>query len=113
MKTKRKIEPATPPAPILALPLNTEPATVTQAREAGYVVILTDDADKVKLIMPATDAVGGDMLMSALWALCQLSDQSGRAYFTMALQRRLQAREDAAKPAQPPPTPADPAPAPS
>lgn len=113
MKTKRKIEPATPPAPILALPLNTESATVTQAREAGYVVILTDDADKVKLIMPATDIIGGDLLMSALCGMSGNTSSTERSSFALELWRRLKAREDASKPAQPPPTPADPAPAPS
>lgn len=80
--------------PLVVLPINTDEKTLLMVRQAGYVPILSDSPDKVKVILPSESIAGAsDLLMSALHGLCELTDASGRSYFAKELHRRMKLRE--------------------
>lgn len=90
---KKKPEPQQP-KPIVTLPVDIDTATIVMVREAGYLPILTEHPDKVRVIHASCDIVAGDMLMSAMMALSQVSSSScGRDMFVQELWRRIKAKE--------------------
>lgn len=80
-------------APLVIIPPDTDAATIAAMRKAGYIPILTNDTNSVKLI---TQSNIGNLLMSALHGLCigetPFGDAS-RTAFTRELNRRLRVTE--------------------
>lgn len=82
-------------APLLILPTNTPPETVKDIRAAGYVPVLTDEPDKVKIIMSHSEVSGGDMLMAAMHGLVTGGYTPPKENFVKELYARMQKREGA------------------
>jgi len=87
---------------ILILPLDIEGATIQELRDAGYLPILTDKPEAVRL--PAVDLAmpSGDVILSAFKAISGPTSSAERKVFIDELLRRLLANE--AKQPQPAPT---------
>lgn len=77
------------PLPILIVPRETPAATVRELKAGGYLVIITDEPDKVKLVLPSSIRGNNHMLMSALHGLTKGSDSQSMNLFTRELHRRL------------------------
>lgn len=98
MKTQSKSKKAALAAssgsqPLVVLPIGTDEKTLSLVRKAGYVPILTDAPDKVKVILPgASIASESDLLMAAMYGLTGAYDRD-MAVFVKELYRRMKARE--------------------
>ena len=77
-------------APILVMPIGTDPATVAEARGHGYLPVLSDDPSKVVTIMGNTRA-NGDMMMASIAALASGHFQTAdaRSQFVTELYKRM------------------------
>lgn len=86
-------------APLLILPTDTPTGTVDDVRAAGYVPVLTDEPDKVKLVLAGSEISGSDMLMAAMHGLNSYTGfgdlDKPKTQFLLELHRRLLKREGA------------------
>lgn len=83
-------------APLVALPKDTDSETVAAVREAGYVPILTDDPDKLRIILPSAAVVAAnDLLMSAMHGLGKGGYTTPQVKFFEELWKRMMEREAA------------------
>ncbi|MEM6911073.1 MAG: hypothetical protein AAF555_05765 [Verrucomicrobiota bacterium] len=82
--------------PILALPSDTDEKTVAECRAAGYLPVLTDSPDSVRVILPGSQVQSSDLLMAALAGLCCHPQADGKRTMVEELHRRLKARESSA-----------------
>lgn len=81
--------------PLVVLPTTTDTETLRAVSSAGYVAVLCDDPDKVKVILAGSDVSGSDLLMSALHGVCSESFSSDcRGKMVTELFRRMKAREE-------------------
>lgn len=55
--------------PIIIIPHKTTEENIKRLTNAGYVPIVTDDPDKIRLLLPEDQINGGHLLMSALHAI--------------------------------------------
>ena len=69
---------------LVVVPLDTAPESLAEMRAAGYVPIMTDSPEKVKVLMPGNHVVGGDLLMAAM---AGLMDSAGDASHTGLVMR--------------------------
>lgn len=83
--------------PILIVPIATSSTLKKQADKAGYLVISSDEPDKIRLMIPEPSIASGDMLMSAVGAILAGYD-SVSVTFVKELFRRMGAREKGVKP---------------
>jgi hypothetical protein len=83
-------------APILVMPIGTDPATVAEARSHGYLPVLSDDPSKVVTIIGSTRA-NGDMMMASIAALASGHYQTAdaRSQFVVELHKRMVKAEGA------------------
>ncbi len=81
-------------SPILALPTDVDPGTVAELRAAGYVPILTDNPDGVRIILAGSQVQSSDLLMSALHGMVR-DPHDSKAAMVKELFRRMREREDA------------------
>lgn len=86
-----------PPLPILIVPSETPPATVKKLEVGGYLVIATDEFNKVKLVAPTNFVGKNNLLMSALHGLTKGNDTTSMNIFTREIHRRLLEQEVATK----------------
>ena len=74
MSKKTNVQPEAAPstsyAPLIVLPTTTTPENLAEIRKAGYVAVLSDNPEKVVVVMPHTRMAGNDLLMSAMHGLC-------------------------------------------
>jgi hypothetical protein len=80
--------------PIIVLPTTTSKATVTSAERAGYLPIVTDTPDAVRVIVSQSKQLwtGDDVMLAAMDALADGSAcTSTQAAFFTALNRRIKA----------------------
>lgn len=83
------------PKPILVLPANATKQVCAQARAAGYLVILTDKPEAVRVVGMETLVSSGDLVMSLLEGICGASSYTERTKFALELHRRMKLRESA------------------
>ena len=100
MSKKRNVQPGLAPAtcyaPLLVLPTTTTPENLAEIRKAGYVAVLSDNPEKVVVVMPHTRMAGNDLLMSAMHGLCDSSlSNTERSKMVTELHRRLLKSEGA------------------
>lgn len=97
------VDRAAPCSQLVVVPLDTTSGSLAEMRSAGYVPIMTDHPEKVRMLMPDKDIVGGDLLMAAMHGLMSEGDHSQTALYMVSkamteLHRRLKEREtEAAK----------------
>lgn len=94
-KAQAGLPPARGYAPLLILPTATPDIILKDVRAAGYVPILTNEPDKVKLLMGHSEFTSGDMLMSALYGISGDSSAEERSRMVKELYRRMLKREGA------------------
>lgn len=82
-------------APLVVLPTVTAPETVQDVRSAGYVPILCDEPEKVKLVMGQGEVGGSDLLMSAMYGISGTVSERERSKMVEELYRRMLKREGA------------------
>lgn len=92
MSTPKRRAAVTQYAPVIVMPTNTPAEVVSRVVGAGYVPVLVDDISQVKLLMPSSDVMGSDMLMSSLLAICKTGSGACER-FTVELFRRMVERE--------------------
>jgi len=91
----KKVSPSIPP--LVALPTDTDPETIRAIKAAGYIPVITDAPEKVRIIVADQACESGDMLMAALHGLtCSKFNDEPRSAFVFELQRRLKSRDPAA-----------------
>jgi hypothetical protein len=78
-----------PVKPILVLPTGTDKQIVAAAKSAGYLPIVTNHPERIKVILPGGEFLGGDLLMAALEGLAN----SSRDHFFREFHRRMKSRE--------------------
>ena len=78
------------PLPILILPLSTSADSVAEARACGYLPVLTDEPDKVRVLMREESADRHDMLMAAF---AGMASAGGSNAFFHELHRRVKLKE--------------------
>lgn len=81
------------PKPILILPTDIGQEMIEIVKASGYIPLITDSPEKVKVVMPGSEAIGSDMLMSAMHALSGQYMETGRSAFVLELAKRLKSRE--------------------
>ncbi len=81
-----------PKKPILILPRNVSGPSIIEARNAGYLVIVSDEPDKIKLVTGHSEVSGGDLLMAAM-AGVRDNSLNAKSVFVNELYDRLRARE--------------------
>lgn len=78
---------------IITLPTGTDEATIAELRACGYIPVVTDKPDLVRIVVAGSQVQANDMLMAALHGLNQSTQQHPRSEFTRELYYRLQQRE--------------------
>lgn len=78
--------------PIVVLPTSIDQKTLASVKAAGYLPVLTDEPDKIRIIMPHEACGTSDLLMSAFAGVDYATD-GAKAVFARELLRRLKARE--------------------
>lgn len=81
---------------LVVVPLDTASESLAQMRAAGYVPIITDSPEGVKVLMSGNAIIGDDLLMSALHGLMSAHTQTALLMKSKAMEelhRRLKARE--------------------
>lgn len=95
--SKKTVKPTL--SPIVVLPISTDAKMIAAVKAAGYLPVLTDEPDKVRIITPHEICGTGDLLMAALTGLTSTySGDSSKAAFTEELFKRLKAREPKSTP---------------
>jgi len=92
---RQPLPPATGYAPLVILPTTTPPETVKDVRAAGYVPVLTDDPEGVRLVIGHSEISGSDMLMAAMHGLVTGGYTPPKEHFVKELYARMQRREGA------------------
>lgn len=80
-------------APLIVLPIDTDESTLIRVRDAGYVAVLSDDPDKVKVVLGSSDISGSDILMSALHGIVKSGYSAPKEKFAEELYSRLITKE--------------------
>lgn len=78
---------------VIVLPRDIDQATIAGVVKAGYLPILTDYPESVKVIMPGSEVISNDLTMSALHAIDKTAVSDCKTYFVKELHARLVARE--------------------
>lgn len=81
------------PKPILVLPEDISTESIQEAKDSGYLVILSNNPEAIKVV--STDFAVNDFFMAALNALAskKYSIEDARSAFVFELQARLEEKE--------------------
>jgi len=83
--------------PVIVVPIATSAGTLADLRKAGYVPVLCDFPEKVRLVTVGSLIDGNDVLMSAMHALTEAnstsSGESVRSDMVLELSRRMKENE--------------------
>ena len=75
--------------PIIIIPHKTTEENIKRLTMAGYVPIVTDQPDKIRLLLPENPINGGHLLMSALHAISSSQLSLPKERFVDELYARL------------------------
>jgi hypothetical protein len=78
---------------LVIVPTNTPAGTLQDLRKAGYIPILSDDPDKIRLVVPSSAILSGDLLMSAMHGVVTSGSSIPMERFAKELLRRMVERE--------------------
>lgn len=83
--------------PVLVIPTTTDALSVKSARDAGYVVVLCDEPDKVRVCIAASPLITPDDLLRAAFAGVEMGGITAASTFFSTLHKSLRRTEVATK----------------